>query len=85
MSGHARILPTEPMLFARDSRRVSRCISGAWTDHDARNVVATHRAGRTISRATVAERTKRTPSTQEVRNALASAALYSTFHMSTAA
>jgi len=55
------------------------------TVRDALRIITTHRAGRTISRATVAERTKRTPSTQELRNALASAALYSTFHMSTAA
>jgi hypothetical protein len=55
------------------------------TVRDALRIITTERARHTLSRETVATRTERSPATQEVRNALASGARYSTFHMSTAA
>jgi hypothetical protein len=73
------------MLFAHASPRSSPRISGVASVHDALTVDTTERARRTISCETVVTRTERSPATQEVRNTLASGALYSTFHMSTAA
>jgi hypothetical protein len=85
MSGHARILPTEPTVFAHASPRASPRISGVASVRETRRIVTTRRTPRERSRETVANRTERSPATQEVRNALASAALYSTFLVSTAA
>jgi hypothetical protein len=73
------------MVFAHASPRSSPRISGVASVRDALRIITNERARHTLSRETVATRTERSPATQEVRNALASAALYSTFLMSTAA